>query len=120
MEQFPDTMVVRTSHGVEKREVDHMRCFTDWKQRRAHGTGLIAVPRLRKGEEIRWATDGSCHVIETPVGPRFVTGLRYDYDGQQILRIVEYSDGTTYENHVAQMPTREEFEKEKELYSVHI
>lgn len=118
MNQFPRTMAVRTSNGVEMREVDYLQCAATSKKVGIHASGLTSVPKLKAGEEIRWCSNGECHVIVTHDYGRIVTGLRYDYDGQLIMRVVEYSDGTSYETQVAQMPTREEFEAEKELLNV--
>lgn len=118
MNQFPQTMLVHTSNGVENRVVDHLQCAATSRRKGIHATGLTAVPKLREGEEIKWTTNGECHIIQHPVG-RFVTSIRYEYEFEQIKRIVEYSDGDTFERYVTRMPTPAEFELEKAEHNVY-
>lgn len=113
MEQFETTMKVFLSgrEGPFDRKVSHY-------ERNPDGPGLRAIPALYEGEEIRWTITGECLVIKLfGVTGRFVTALRYEWDFQQVKRIVEYSDGKTYESHVAGMPTQEEIRKEAEDYN---
>ncbi len=114
MEQIETRMQVYLSGYKEphERKVSHY-------ERNPDGPGFRAVPVLFDGEEIRWTIVNECLIIKLPreLG-RFVTALRYENDGQQPKRIVEYSDDTSYESYVTQMPTREEFEAEKDLLNV--
>ena len=111
-------MNVHTAKGIEERQVDFLRATVTAERKGIHATGLTAVPKLREGEEIKWASNGDCHIIQHPVN-RFVTAIRYEYEYEQIKRIVEYSDGDTFERYVTRMPTPAEFELEKAEHNVY-
>lgn len=110
----PLHMTVYTKNGKETRPIaEVMKQLVNYRGIPEY----VHNPVLRDGERIQRTADGRCLIVEHYVNDRsFVTAVRYEWDYQQVKRIVEYADGHTYESHVPGMPTKEEFQMEIEIY----
>lgn len=105
---------VYTKNGEETRPIENLAHLVNFRGVPEY----VRVPQLRPGEDMFHTHDGDCIIVEItePVTRNFVVGLNYEWDVDRVKRTLTYSDGRTYVDHVASMPSKEEFQMEKEMF----
>lgn len=106
---------IYTKNGEETRPIENLARLVNFRGIPTY----VRVPQLRPGEDMFHTDEGDCVIVEItePVTRNFVVSVKYEWDYQDVKRTLVYADGRTYEDHVASMPTKEEFQAEKEMYS---
>lgn len=105
---------VFTKNGEETRPIENLARLVNFRGVPEY----VREPRLRPGEEMFRTHDGDCIIVEMEPTPRTaVVGLHYQWDSHAVRRTLIYSDGSTSVDHVSEMPSKAEFQAEKEMYS---